>query len=78
MNEEIRSLKDNDTFELVPSVPDRAVIGGKWVYTVKLDSGNQEKFKARYVVKRYAQNKHIDYQETFSHTASVVSVRMLL
>ena len=51
-----------DTFELVPSVLDRAVIGGKCVY----------------VAKGYAKIKDIDCQEPFSPTPCIVSVRMLL
>ena len=78
MNDEITSLKDNDTFELVPSAPDMKVLGGRWVYAVKYGPDNSEHFKARYVAKGYDQVKDIDYQETFSPTARLASIRMLL
>jgi hypothetical protein len=78
MDEEMKSLKDNDTYDLVPPVEGRSVVGGRWVYAVKLGPDNEEKFKARYVAKGYLQIHNVDYQETFSPTARVTSIRMLL
>ena len=37
----------NDTFELTHLPEGRKVVGGRWVYTVKLGPNNEEQFKAR-------------------------------
>ena len=78
MKEEIRALEENDTYELTPLPEGRSPVGGRWVYTVKLGPNNEEKYKARYVAKGYSQIQDIDYQETFSPTARITSVRMLM
>ena len=43
-----------------------------------LGPNNEEQFKARYVAKGYSQVHDIDYHETFSPTARVTSIRMLM
>ena len=47
MMEEMDSLLRNDTFELTHLPEGRKVVGGRWVYTVKLGPNNKEQFKAR-------------------------------
>ncbi|KAK3883860.1 hypothetical protein Pcinc_011828 [Petrolisthes cinctipes] len=78
MKEEVNALNENDTYELVPLPEGKTVIGGKWVYAVKLGPNNTEKHKARYVAKGYSQVKDVDYGETFSPTARHTSIRMLM
>ena len=39
---------------------------------------NNEKYKARLVVKRYSQKEDIDYNEIFSHVVKHTSIRLLL
>ena len=78
MEEEISSLIDNNTYDLTPLPEGRTVVGGRWVYAVKLGPNDEEKFKARYVAKGYSQIKDIDYHETFAPTARITSVRMLM
>ncbi|CAM1304163.1 Uncharacterised protein r2_g1403 [Pycnogonum litorale] len=78
MEEELHALDDNKTFELLPVPNDRSVIGSRWVYNIKSDTDGGERFKARFVAKGYSQIPHIDYQETFSPTARLTSLRMLI
>ena len=78
MNEEMAALIDNDTFELTSLPEGRSVIGGRWVYSLKCNPNGEDKFKARYVAKGYTQVSDVDYHETFSPTARITSVRMLI
>ena len=78
MKDEMQSLKDNDTFTLTPLPPGRTPVGGRWVYTVKDNADFSLTYKARYVAKGYSQIKGIDYQETFSPTANLTSIRGLM
>ena len=41
MEEELRQIKKNDTWELVPRPKDKNVIGTKWVFRNKLDENGQ-------------------------------------
>ena len=55
------------------------MLRNKWVFTYKLDtSGQIERYKARLVVKGFAQRYGIDYNETFSPTARMKSIKILL
>jgi len=74
----MNSLLDNDTSELVHLPKGKKVIGGRWVYAVKLGPNDEEQFKANYVAKGYSQVQVIDYHETFSPTARVTSIRILM
>jgi hypothetical protein len=78
MEDEINSLKENDTFTLTPLPESRKIVGGRWVYTIKESANGSETYKARYVAKGYSQVKGIDYQETFAPTANLTSVRVLM
>ena len=78
MGEEVTALWDNETFELTPLPEGRTSVGGKWVYGIKLGPNGEEIYKARFVAKGYSQVPGIDYHETFSPTARITSVRMLM
>ena len=66
MKDGINALEENNTNELTPLPKGRTVVGGKWVYAIKLGPDNTKKFKARYVAKGCSQVKDVDYEE-FSH-----------
>ena len=78
MDDQMNALRDNDTFELTHVPEDRKIVGGRWVYTVKPGPNNEEQYKARFVAKGYSQTPDIDYDETFSPTARITSMKVLL
>ncbi|KAI9153173.1 hypothetical protein LWI28_007189 [Acer negundo] len=76
---ELRALQANGTWSLTPLLAGKTPIGCRWVYKFKLRSdGSIERHKAQLVAKGFTQLEGVDYQETFSPTAKIVSVRCLL
>ncbi|VVA36360.1 PREDICTED: Retrovirus-related Pol poly from transposon, partial [Prunus dulcis] len=52
MNEEMRALQKNGTWELVPLPHGKKTMGCRWIYIVKLkEDGSIERYKARLVAK---------------------------
>ena len=78
MNKEIKSLVDNNTYDLVYLPPGHKVIGGRWVYALKLTPPNIYTFKARYVAKGFSQRPGVNYDMTFAPTARIATIRILL
>lgn len=77
--DEIKSLEENNVWDVVPRPKGRKVINGKWVCKVKGDAdGEVERFKARYVAKGFSQVQGLDYDETFAPVVRFDSLRLLL
>jgi hypothetical protein len=56
MNEEMESIKKNDTCDLVDLPKEKECIGVKWVYKTKYkENGEVDIYKARLVAKGFAQ-----------------------
>lgn len=54
MNEEMKSMKDNDVWNLVLLAESAKPIGYKWIIKIKRDSkGNVERYKARLIAKGF-------------------------
>ncbi|CAH9080299.1 unnamed protein product [Cuscuta europaea] len=79
MKSEMRSMIDNQVWDLVDLPDGCRTIGCKWIYKKKLDKDdNVDVYKARLVAKGYKQIHGIDYDETFSPVAMLKSIRILL
>ena len=60
MNDELKSMKDNDVWNLIEFPKGKKPIGCKWVFKTKWDSkGNVERYKAHLVAKRFTQREGI-------------------
>lgn len=79
MDDEMKSLVENHTWDLVPLPSGQKALNGKWVLRRKTDAnGNLEKYKARFVIKGCSQREGMDYDEVYSPVVRYASIRYLI
>jgi hypothetical protein len=78
MKEEMDSLENNQTWDLVQLPAGKRALQNKWVYKLKEEDGGEKRYKARLVVKGFAQKKGIDFDEIFSPVVKMTSIRTIL
>ena len=79
MKDELKSLHDNHTFELVKLPKGKRALKNRWVYRLKQDENSSSpRYKARLVVKGYSQKKGVDFEEIFSPVVKMSSIRTIL
>ena len=67
------------TWDLVPVPNDVNVVGNRWTFRVKRDNlGNVNRYKARMVAQGFSQIQGIDFNETYSPTIRLTSIRLIL
>ena len=55
----------------------KMALQNKWVYRLKEEKGGKKRFKARLVVKRFAQKKRVDFDEIFSPVVKMTSIHTI-
>ena len=79
MLEELKSIKKNETWELVKLPANKMPIDVKWVFQTKLNpDGTIAKYKARLVARGFMQTERIDFSEVFAPVARLETVRLVV
>ena len=79
MQDELAAMELNKTWSVVPLPHDKHAIGCKWVYKIKYNSnGSIERYKARLVAKGFTHQEGVDFSETFSPVAKLVTINIML
>ena len=79
MKDELKSIEDNRTWDLVDLPAGRKAIGSKWVFKLKEENdGNAPKYKARLVARGFSQVYGFDYTDVYAPVAKNTTFRLLL
>ncbi|KAL0804806.1 hypothetical protein Bca101_097296 [Brassica carinata] len=79
MQDEMQSLHDNHTYELMKLPKGKRALKNKWVNRLKYEERNSNpRYKARLVVKGFNQKKDIDFEEILSPVVKMSSIRVVL
>jgi hypothetical protein len=78
MKEEMDSLVNTQTWDLVQFLVGKRALQNKWVYKLKEKYGGKKWYKIRLVVNMFAQKKGIYFEEIFSFVVKMNSIRTIL
>jgi hypothetical protein len=78
MKEEMDSMVNNQTWDLVQLLAGKRALQNKWVYKLKEEDGGKKWYKTRLVVKGFAKKKGIYFDEIFSPVVEMTSIRNIL
>ena len=79
MNEEVKSIEDNNTWSLVELPQGKKAIDVKWVYKVKMNpKGEVTRHKVRLVAKGFLLKEGMDFDEVFSLVARIETIRLVI
>ena len=79
INDEVESILQNHTWELVDLPPSSKPLGYKWILKKKMKAdGSIDKYKVRLVIKGYNKKEGLDYFDTYSPVTRISSIRMLI
>lgn len=79
VQEEVRVLEENDTWEVVDLPPGKRAISCRWIFKIKRDNkGEIERYKVRLVIRGNEQKQGFDYEETYAPVARLTTFRTLL
>jgi len=79
MEDELKSLKENDVWDVIAKPVGRKIVASRWVFKAKGNAqGEVERYKARLVAKGFSQILDQDYDEIFTPVVCYDSLRLLL
>ena len=78
MDEDMDSLVRNQKWYLVEFPAEKIALQSRWVYRLKEEDGGMKRYMDRLVVKGFAQNKGIDFDEIFYPVVKMTSIRTIL
>lgn len=79
MQDELRSLAENNAWELTDLPPGAKLTGSRWVFDLKRDAaGNVVRNKAHFVFRGFSQRPGVDYDEVWAPTPARATVRAVL
>ena len=78
IQDEYKSLMDNNTWCLIQASPGAHILRGRWVYIVKRGlAGEVTRYKTRWVVRGFEQQKGRDYHDTFALVVKLMSYKAI-
>jgi len=79
MDDELKSLKENDVWDVIPKPVGRKIVASRWVFKAKGNAqGEVERYKARLIAKGFSQILGQDYDEIFASVVRYDSLRLVL
>ena len=78
MKDEMDSLLENQTWELIELPVGKKALHNKWVYRIKNEHNGSKHYKTRLVVKWFQQKEGIDYTKIFSPVVKMSTIRLIL
>ncbi|WKA12942.1 hypothetical protein VitviT2T_030284 [Vitis vinifera] len=79
MQEEIKALIQNRTWDLVPRPPTANIVGSKWVFKTKMkEDGTIDRYKARLVAQGFSQIPSLDFGEIFNPVIKHIMIKLIL
>ena len=78
MQDEYKSLMNNNTWYLIQTPSGAYILRGRWVYIVKRGLADEvTRYKTRWVIREFEQQKGRDYHNTFVLVIKLISYKTI-
>ena len=79
MDKEIASMHSQKVWTVVPTPPNKNIVGSRWLFRLKRNEyGEISRYKARLVAQGFSQQPGVDYDEVYAPVVRLDSLRLLL